>query len=129
VLATDDPGEVERMMATVLPLYSADPTWPDVSAALEEFNEDLKADLAAVKAWEGGLYQGIDLRPHLGRIRAPALVVAGELDLICGPAQAHLIMSALADGDLLLIRDCGHIPTIEAPERFRAAVVAWLEAD
>jgi len=129
VLATEDPGEVERMMATVLPLYTAHPDRPEVSAALEEFKKDLKADLAAAKAWESGLYQGIDLRPLLRRIRAPTLVVAGELDLICGPAQALPISEALPNGELVLIPDCGHLPSVEAPGRFRADVVAWLESN
>ncbi len=63
VLATDDPGEVERMMATVMPLYTAHPDRPEVAAALEEFSKNLKADLVASKSWEAGLYQGLDIRP------------------------------------------------------------------
>jgi len=128
VLATDDPGEVEQMMATVLPLYTAEPDRPDVAAALDEFRNDLKADLAAAKAWEGGLYQGIDLRPLLGRVQAPTLLVAGELDVICGPAQARPIADALPNAELVILADCGHIPAVEAPDRFRAAVADWLSA-
>jgi pimeloyl-ACP methyl ester carboxylesterase len=128
VLATDDPGEVEQMMATVLPLYTAEPDRPDVAAALDEFRNDLKADLAAAKAWEGGLYQGIDLRPLLGRVQAPTLLVAGELDVICGPAQARPIADALPNAELVILADCGHIPAVEAPDRFRSAVADWLNA-
>jgi len=128
VLATDDPGEVEQMMATVLPLYTADPDRPDVAAALDEFRNDLKADLAAAKAWEGGLYQGIDLRPLLGRVRTPTLLAAGELDVIRGPAQARPIADALPNAELVILADCGHIPAVEAPDRFRAAVADWLNA-
>jgi pimeloyl-ACP methyl ester carboxylesterase len=128
VLATDDPGEVEEMMATVLPLYTAEPDRPDVAAALDEFKKDLEADLAAAKAWEGGLYQGIDLRPLLGRVRAPTLLVAGELDVICGPAQARPIAAALPNAELVMIPGCGHIPAVEAPDRFRAAVAGWLQS-
>jgi pimeloyl-ACP methyl ester carboxylesterase len=128
VLTTEDPGEVERMMATVLPLYTAHPESPQVAVALEEFAKDLKTDLAAAKAWEDGLYQGIDLRPLLARVKAPTLVVAGELDLICGPAQARPISEAVPNAKLVLIPDCGHLPSAEAPDRYRDEVVAWLEA-
>ena len=60
VLATDDPAEVDAMMAAVLPLYAAHPERPEVWAALEEFKTHFKSDLVASKAWEDGLspYRG-----------------------------------------------------------------------
>jgi len=128
VLATDDPGEVESMLAAVLPLYTAHPERPEVQAALKEFSTQLQADLVACKVWEGGLFQQIDLRPILGRVRAPVLVVAGELDLICGPAQARPIAEALPSSTLSLIPDCGHMPSMESPDLFRSTVVDWLAA-
>jgi proline iminopeptidase len=128
VLATDDPHEVERMMTTVLPLYTAHPGRPEVAAALADFSTDLKADLAAIKAWESGLFQGVDLRPILGHARMPTLVIAGELDLICGPAQARPIAAASPNATLVLIPDCGHMQTAEAPDLFRETVTAWLGA-
>jgi pimeloyl-ACP methyl ester carboxylesterase len=128
VLATDDPGEVESMLAAVLPLYTAHPERPEVRAALEEFSTQLQADLVACKVWESGLFQQIDLRPMLGRVRAPVLVVAGELDLICGPAQARPIAEALPNSALALIPDCGHMPSMESPDLFRSTVVDWLTA-
>ena len=126
VLATEDPHEVERMMTTVLPLYTAHPDRPAVAGALEEFSKDLTADLGAIKAWESGLSQGIDLRPLLGAARMPTLVITGELDLVCGPAQARPIAAALPAATLVLVPDCGHMLAAEAPERFREAVVGWL---
>ena len=125
-LATDDPADVEAMMAAVLPLYTAHPERPEVWAALEEFKTHLKSDLMATKAWEGGLFQGIDLRPILGRVRAPVLVVAGELDLVCGPAQARPIAEGLPNATLAFIPDCGHIPSVESPDRYRTTVIEWL---
>src|SRR5262249_13057677 len=79
--------EMEQMMATVLPFYLAEPDKPEVAARLAGMSRVMKADLAAGKAWEGGLYQSVDLRPPLGRITSPPLIVAGELAFICGPAQ------------------------------------------
>lgn len=115
VLATDDPFEVERMMGTVLRLYAANPDRVAVRAAIEAMKSNLAADLAAAKAWESGLYQTIDLRPLLGRITCPTLIVAGELDFICGPAQAKPIARAITDVRLEVIPDCGHIPSVEQP--------------
>jgi pimeloyl-ACP methyl ester carboxylesterase len=78
------------------------------------------------KAWEGGLYQGIDLRPLLARISCPTLVIAGELDFISGPAQATPIASAIRDARLHVIPDCGHSPGIEARVEYRATVLEFL---
>jgi len=126
VIATDDPAEIEAMMAAVLPLYTAHPERPEVWAELEEFKTHMKSDLVAAKAWEGGLFQQIDLRPMLGQVQAPVLLVAGELDFICGPAQARPIAEALPSATLALIPDCGHIPSVESPDHYRAAVTDWL---
>jgi pimeloyl-ACP methyl ester carboxylesterase len=128
VLATDDPAEVEQMMAAVLPFYMAHPERPDVAAAIAEFRRHLKADLAADKAWEGGLYQTIDIRSLLSRVSCPTLVIAGEVDFISGPAQARPIAAAIRGSHLLEIPDCGHFPSIEAPAPYRQAVVDFLVA-
>jgi len=128
ILATDDPAEMERMMVTVLPFYMAHPDRPEVAAGLAEFRQHLRADLAAGKAWEGGLYQSIDLRPLLSTIACPTLVIAGELDFISGPHQARPIASAIPNSRLLEIPDCGHSPSIEAPAVYREAVLDFLSA-
>ena len=73
-----------------------------------------------------GLYQGVDLRPLLGRITCPTLIVAGELDFICGPAQAQPIASSIPGSQLVMLPGCSHIPIIEAPEQYRQAVAGFL---
>ena len=126
ILAATDPAEMESMMATVLPFYVAEPDRPDVAAALARFGQQMKADLAAGKAWESGLFQSVDLRPLTGRITSPALIVAGELDFICGPAQAHPLASAITGSQLVIIPGCGHIPSIEAPAEYHQAIRDFL---
>lgn len=126
LLAATDAAEMEQMMATVLPFYLAEPDKPEVAARLAELTRDMKADLAAGQAWEGGLYQSADLRPLLGRITSPTLIVAGELDFICGPAQAKPIASGIAGVQLVMLSGCGHIPSIEAPQQYRHTVAEFL---
>ena len=126
ILAASDPAEMEQMMITVLPFYLAEPDKPEVAARLAEMSRMMKADLAAGKAWEGGLYQSVDLRPLLNRIECPALVVAGELDFICGPAQARPIADGISGSRLVMLPGCGHIPSIEAPQEYRQAVLDFL---
>jgi proline iminopeptidase len=126
ILAANDPAVMEQMMITVLPFYLAEPDKPEVAARLAEMSQMMKADLAAGQAWEGGLYQSVDLRPLLSRISCPALVVAGELDFICGPAQARPIAASIPGSRLVMLADCGHIPSVEAPEEYRRAVLDFL---
>lgn len=126
LLAATDAAEMEHMMATVLPFYLAEPDKPAVAARLAEMSRVMKANLAAGKAWEGGLYQSVNLRPLLGRIACPTLIVAGELDFICGPAQAQPITSAITGSQLVMLPGCGHIPSVEAPEEYRHAVREFL---
>jgi pimeloyl-ACP methyl ester carboxylesterase len=125
VLAAEDPAEVNEMLGEVLPLYLAHPDRPDVRALVESARREVRMNLVAVKAWESGLYQGIDLRPLLAKIIRPTLVVAGELDLIGGPSQARQIARGVARADLAIIPDCGHIPAWEAPEQFKAILLDW----
>jgi proline iminopeptidase len=125
LLAATDAAEMEQMMATVLPFYLAEPDKPQIAARLAEMSAVIKANLAAGQAWEGGLYQSVDLRPLLGQITCPALIVAGELDFICGPAQARPIAAAIPGSQLILLAGCGHIPSIEAPQQYRRAVTEF----
>jgi pimeloyl-ACP methyl ester carboxylesterase len=97
-----------------------------VAARLAEMSAAMKANLAAGQAWEGGLYQSVDLRPLLGHITCPTLIVAGELDFICGPAQAQPIAAGITGSQLAMLPGCGHIPSIEKPEEYRHAVVEFL---
>jgi proline iminopeptidase len=126
ILAATDPAEMESMMATVLPLYAAEPDRPEVAAGLARFNQAMKADLAAGKAWESGLFQSVDLRPLASRITSPTLIVAGELDFICGPAQAESLAAAIPGARLVMIPGCGHLLSLEAPAEYRHAVLDFL---
>jgi pimeloyl-ACP methyl ester carboxylesterase len=125
-MAATDGAEIEALFDHTLPLYCAHPDRPDVAEGLARLRSAVRADLAAMQAWEGGLYQTIDLTPLLPAIRCRTLVVAGELDLICGPAQARGIAAGISGAPLVTIPECGHFPALEAPAVYRTAVVDWL---
>lgn len=126
VLAADDAEAVDALFRDALPLYFAYPDRPDVARAIDELRGDMRGDLTAAKAWENGLYQTIDLRPLLPQIAAPTLIVAGDLDVICGPAQARPIAAGIDGAALRLIPDCGHWPSVETPTELRLIVDDWL---
>jgi proline iminopeptidase len=125
VLAASQAAEVDAMMAEVLPFYTAHPDRPGVRRLVNAWRTTARTDLAAAQAWEGGLWQTIDIRPLLSRIACPTLLLTGELDLICGPAHARMIASALPQAEVVVIPDCGHFIPAEAPERFREALAGF----
>lgn len=127
-LAATDPEEIRDMLATVFPLYTAYPDRPDVRKAIDEARAMLEVDLHAVKVWESGLYQRVDLRPLLGRIDCPTLVVCGALDIIGGPAQSNQIAPRVPDSEMIILPDCGHLPALEQPQSYRDAVQDWCAA-
>jgi proline iminopeptidase len=127
VLAARDSAEIEAAFTNIMPVYTAHPERPEVWSRLEKEKKYVDIDLDAVKAWESGGYQTIDLRPVVTAIECPTLIVAGEEDLICGPAQAKVLSDALPHAEVALIPDCGHLFHIEAPEEWRRIVVEWLD--
>ena len=129
VLAAERPAQVEQMLRTVVPLYFAHPDRTDVRGLIDWSNRELRGDLAAFQAWESGLYQRIDLRPLAAGITRPTLIVSGELDLICGPAQARQIEAAVPRGELVIVPDCGHFPPWEAPQLFKQRVLDWCRSN
>lgn len=68
-----------------------------------------------------------DLRPLLGRISAPTLVVGGALDESTPPAQAEELHAGIA-GSGLAILDTAHLSNIERPGEFGALLRQFLAA-
>jgi proline iminopeptidase len=67
-----------------------------------------------------------DLRPALPRLALPAIVLQGEDDLI--PLDSTRTVAQLLNADLHLLRQCGHVPYIEAPEAFVSLLDGFLKA-
>lgn len=66
-----------------------------------------------------------DIFAELAGCRAPALVVCGAEDAVTPPAGNRKIAEAIG-AHFELIEGIGHLPYIEAPERFNALVEAFL---
>jgi 3-oxoadipate enol-lactonase len=71
--------------------------------------------------------QGLDALPRAGRIQAPTTFIVGAND---GPLpQAMRELQSLVPGAKLeVIADAGHLPNIEQPEAFNAALLRHFEA-
>ena len=68
-----------------------------------------------------------DSRPGLGSIKCPTLVLVGDGDEATPPELAREIAGAIAGARLVMIADCGHLSTLEQPEKVTAALVDWMK--
>ena len=63
------------------------------------------------------IYAETEMKPWLGEITGPCLVLTGALDGACNPRLNTAIASALPNAELVILDDLKHSILIEAPER------------
>ena len=66
---------------------------------------------------------------RLAEIKAPALVIAGELDAETPVAYSRVLAEGLRNAELEVLDGVGHLAVSEAPEAFNQLVSAFLEAE
>jgi 2-hydroxy-6-oxonona-2,4-dienedioate hydrolase len=86
----------------------------------------LEAHLTALRALVGPFGQREVLLDRLPLLEVPTLVVWGERDRVFPRSQAKRAVVRLREGSLALIPGCGHMPHIECPDRFLAALEGFL---
>lgn len=70
-----------------------------------------------------------DSRPTLPQIACPTLVLCGRDDLIT-PLEVHEELVAGIPGALLVVIDeCGHLSTLDQPEKVGEALKSWLTSE
>jgi pimeloyl-ACP methyl ester carboxylesterase len=67
------------------------------------------------------------LSKRIAEITAPTLVIWGRQDKILGTKDATRFESALPNGTLTWIEDCGHVPHLEKPAETAATLQQWLQ--
>jgi pimeloyl-ACP methyl ester carboxylesterase len=67
-----------------------------------------------------------DSRAALAAIGVPTLVVVGEHDQLSPPALSQEMANAIEGAELAIIKDCGHLPTLEQPEKTNRILLDFL---
>ena len=98
---------------------------PDVPAP-ERLEAALRGREAAARLLWGTHVQYRKLTSRLGRIKAPTLVVWGAQDRLLPLALGEAYQRGIPGSTLTRIEDCGHLPPLEAPERFAPIVLDFL---
>jgi pimeloyl-ACP methyl ester carboxylesterase len=86
----------------------------------------LEAHLSVLRALVRPLGQREVLVDRLSLLEMPTLVVWGARDRVFPERQAREAVGRLREGSLAVIPNCGHMPHVECPERFLAALDGFL---
>ena len=64
----------------------------------------------------------LDLRPELGKVGVPVLVLVGEHDEATPPPMSRELAALLPDARLKVIAGCAHVPQLQSPQVFLDAI-------
>jgi pimeloyl-ACP methyl ester carboxylesterase len=112
------PEDAAAMWNAMLPLYFS--KWDERYRPLGEVERMNPEPLRQFNAIP------FDLRPDLGRIEAPTLVITGRDDFVCGPAAAQVLADGIPGAQVVILDRAGHMLHIERPEAFRDTVEGFL---
>ncbi len=70
----------------------------------------------------------VDARLHLADIGCPTLVMCGDSDQLTPPECSREIAQLIKGAEFVMLRECGHMLTMERPAEVNAALLRWLAA-
>jgi len=89
---------------------------------------------AAFLRTDSGVFQAacaalaeLDLRPELGKVEMPVLVLVGEHDEATPPPMSRELAALLPNARLKIIPGCAHVPQLQSPEIFLDAIGDFLQ--
>ncbi|MFF2807874.1 alpha/beta fold hydrolase [Streptomyces sp. NPDC058000] len=127
-LLQTDAAQGTAHFARMLPLAAFGPRyWEHTdTAANEELVRGLATTLAPGIARQTEVDLSVDLRPLLGRVTAPTLVLASAHDRIIGADQQQALLAGIPDSRYQEI-DAGHGAPAEDPAGFAALIAGFLD--
>jgi pimeloyl-ACP methyl ester carboxylesterase len=96
--------------------------WLAEQCRLAQSSSYLEAHLTVLRALVSPVGQREVLVDRLPNVKLPTLVVWGARDRVFPECQAREAVVRLQEGSLALVPDCGHMPHVECPDRFLAAL-------
>jgi len=131
LVAADEAGDLERVSELEVQIWVDGPRRgsEDVSATVRDLVREM--NLIALKNEAFG--HGGDLTPEqatvdrLVDIRAPSLVIVGDLDQPWTTARAGLLERKLPNVRKVVMPGVAHLPNMERPEEFNRIVLNFLE--
>ena len=120
----DTPEKLAAFHHEMGPLYALK---YDAAASLARQSMAIHAPEALNAAFApGGFMHSYDLRPQLGAIRAPTLILAGRQDWICAPQFSEEIHRLIPGSKLVIFENCSHSMRLDEPEGMRREIAAFV---
>jgi pimeloyl-ACP methyl ester carboxylesterase len=138
-LAAHRPEMVTTLVVIAAPIHPFTPGTLDIRKMLvnpdalsPELLKDLGTTMMAAQGYERARKRAIeadklerDLRPILGRVRAPTLVVWGSEDRTIPVEMGLQLLQGLPDARFELIGGAGHVPLLDRPEEMLAILIGF----
>ena len=117
--------DMRAIILEELPFYFA--TYPDeIRRVAEDWAMRTHYSAALSSWWSVHQMPLYDVRPRLGELSMPTLVVAGQHDRVCSLNQARIIEQGIPGARLALFEKSGHMPQMEEPARYIQTVRDFL---
>ena len=121
----DDDAELGRLAVLGLPLLFGR-YGPDEQAFLKGLMaEGATFHIPALRFFNEQVAPSLDLRPLLGKIEAPTLVITGALDP-WGADAAPELEAHIRDARVVVLPGVGHMPWLEDADRFRDEILRFM---
>jgi len=117
-----DRAQMQRFYAVLGPLYSR--RYDPAAAALG--HERTLHEPEPLNRAFGGFLRDLDLRPELGRITAPTLVIAGRHDWICPPEFSEEIARLVPRAELRIFENSSHSVRADEPQALLDAIAGFV---
>jgi proline iminopeptidase len=98
------------------------------AATYHERTKDLPVRIGPLKTFNDKEAATMDLRPYLGRIVVPTLVIVGRHDFITNVAMAEEMVKYIPNARLEIFEDSGHFALVEEPEKFYRVIKEFVES-
>jgi len=82
-------------------------------------------ETAFVNQWQALMNRPVS-GSGLSNIACKTLVLCGGEDALCRPEIHREMASKIPDSELRIIKNCGHLSTLEAPDEVNQALDSWL---
>jgi len=90
------------------------------------YGDDTVGSPEVLRHFANAGYGDFDYRPDLGRVAKPTLIVVGEHDRTTTPRAARVLHHGIADSQLVILPDAGHMSFVEQTDGYLDALRGFL---